>query len=131
MAALEEISNSKVKLLVLVQILQTKILRREDGNILRIKIKSRVGAQVGGDFLRLALRNQGAFSQKRVIVSERKIDRLLERDMYRGLPFRPGPRQQQSHSRHDAQPGIQAAIGPKSNRGIVGKATKSINRQHP
>ena len=109
---LEEISNAKVKLLVLIEILEAEILRGKDGNILRIKTKGRVGAQVGGDFLRLVLRNQGAFGQQSVIVCKRKIDRLLERDIYRGLPFRLGSRQQQGHSRNDAPADARTARRP-------------------
>ena len=57
MTTFEEIPDSNIELLNLVQIFPRKILRIENWDELGISSQSRIGAQIGGDLLGLILKN--------------------------------------------------------------------------
>ena len=71
LAALEQITDSDIELLRLVQIVAAKVVWIENWDELRIYAKRRIGAEVGGDFLRLVLVDQSSRGDDRVVVRQR------------------------------------------------------------
>ena len=77
----EEVTNSNIKLLNLVQIIRRKILRIEDWDELAISSQSGIGAKIGGDLLCLILKNQSSSGLEGMVVSKRQINSLVEADI--------------------------------------------------
>ena len=84
--AFEEVPNPNIELLSFVQILAGKILRTEKWNELRIHPKSRIGAQIRGDLLRLILKDQSSGGFERMVMRQRQINGLIKSDERRILP---------------------------------------------
>ena len=101
MPALEQISDSGIELLNRAQIVGRKFGRRKNWQELGIKIQRRIGSQVGGDLLRLVLKNQRACGLERVIVRQRQVDRLVQGDQRLGLC--PGHGGEQQHAAQGCQ----------------------------
>ena len=81
------------------KIVGAEIVGTKNGNELGIKKKRGIGTKVGGDFLRLVLKNQGTRGFERVIMRKRQVNRLIERDQRWGLRLNGGYKQQQQCGR--------------------------------
>jgi hypothetical protein len=84
-AAFKKIGEAYIELLGFIQIALRKKLWIENGNELRIHSQGRVGSQIRCDFLILILENLRSCGSKRVIVSQRQVDRLVQGDAGRIL----------------------------------------------
>src|SRR5580704_15326706 len=95
---LEEVRNADVELLSFVQILPGKILRAEEWNELGIHSQSWIRTEVRSDLLRLVLKDLSSSCPKRMVVSQRQVNGLIERDSRCVLPST-CTHQQKEHSR--------------------------------
>ena len=82
LAALKGVAEAEVKLRAVADIGGVELREIEEREELRIPGKGRIRPQVGGDFLSLILHDGGASRFERVIVCERELDGLLERDAW-------------------------------------------------
>ena len=85
LAALEEITDADVELRRLVDVVLAELIGLEDRQELRVAEDHGIGPEVGGDLLGLALLDRRTLRQKRVIVGERQLDGVIERDLHRDL----------------------------------------------
>ena len=76
----EQVPDPNIELLSLVQIFPGKILRTEKWDELAIRSKSRIGAQVRGNLLRLILQNQSSRGLYGMVVRQRQINGLIKAD---------------------------------------------------
>ncbi len=106
MTALEQVSDAKVELLNLVEVVGTEVTGVKNGNELGIKQKRRIGTKIGGDFLSLVLKNQRTGGLKRVVMRKRQVNCLIKRDERRGLSLNGGRKQQASQSCQDDDPEV-------------------------
>ena len=80
LAAFEGVADAEVELRAVADVGRIELRQVEEREELRVPGKGRVRPQVGGDFLGLILHDGGAGRFERVIVRERELDGLLERD---------------------------------------------------
>ena len=112
---LEEIRNTDVELLSFVQILTGEILRAEEWNELGIHSQSWIRTEVRSDLLRLVLKDLSSSCPKRMVVSQRQVNGLIERDSRRIL-CSTCPHQQEKDCRRGAGSTIPKGV-PKPHRG--------------
>ena len=82
---LDEVGESHVIYRALVNVVFVKRVGREERHVLLIYEEHRVRAQIRGNFLILALLNVGARCQDGVIVLERQLNRVVQRDFHGSL----------------------------------------------
>src|ERR1035438_5047203 len=82
LAALKQITDSKIKLRRIVQVIAAELTRLEDRQELRVPQQHWIRTQVGRCFFRLVLLNHRSGSQQGVIVLERHLNGLIERNRH-------------------------------------------------
>ena len=80
LAALKQIADAEIELCRIVEVIGAELTGLEDRQELRVTQKHRVRAQIGRGFFGLVLLNHGSRSQQIVIVLERHLDRVVQRN---------------------------------------------------
>src|SRR5262249_52692778 len=84
LAALKKVTDTRVELRVVVQVVCTELIGLENRDELRVPAQHRIGTQIGGDLLRLALQNRRTQGQQRVIMLQRQAQCLVQSNAGRG-----------------------------------------------
>ena len=84
LAALKQIADAQVELRRIVEVVGAELAGLKDRQKLRSRQEHRIRPQIGGDLFRLVLLNRGPRGQQIVIVLERHLNRVIERDGHRG-----------------------------------------------
>src|ERR1700688_4773447 len=91
-ATFNQIGETQVIYRALIDVVAGKRVRREERHVLLIDERHGIGPQVGCNFERLILQDRGTRRLQRVVVLERQIDGLIERDAGRRMLRRRGLR---------------------------------------
>ena len=81
--ALEQIAEPHVKLRRRIDVVRAELVRLEDRQKLRVALQHRIRPQVRRNFFGLVLLHHGALRQQIVIVLERHLNGVIERDLHR------------------------------------------------
>ena len=85
LSALEQIADAQIKLRRIVDIIRAELVRLENRDELRVAEQHGIGTQVRRNFLGLALLDRCARGQQIMVVPQRHLDRVVERDFHRTL----------------------------------------------
>ena len=91
LAALKQVADAKIELCRVVQVIGAELIGLEDRQELRVAQKHWVRAQIRRRLFRLILLNHGSRSQQIVIVLERHLDRIIQRNLSPHLVDLPAP----------------------------------------
>ena len=91
-AALEQIAEPHVKLRRRVDVVRAELVRLKDGQKLRVARQHWIRPQVRRNFFGLVLLHHGALCQQIVVVLQRHLDRVIQRDLHRTARRRRGLR---------------------------------------
>ncbi len=83
LAAFEQIADAQIELRCVVDVVGAELVGLKDRQELRIADKDRIRTQIRRDFFRLTLLDRGARSQQVVVVPQRHLNGIVERNGHR------------------------------------------------